>query len=276
MTTFRENLVLSQISYNDFKESRSGKPLAIGTLLDNPRSSLNGYLNEGDNSAWREPLESMRDWKLINYQPNTSSGFSGAAFQNSKGEIVIVFRGTEAELSLNFIRDGWTDGKIAATLNSKLIGQFSDAEKFICQTMGVKSIKDLPPDSKLSFAGHSLGGGLAQYAAYLTRDKGTVATTFNAVGVGQCLPGVKSPEKFPRIKNYCDAWDLIGNYGVALGERIYTINDQQLDGPVYMGTHSSMEYACNPLLYLEDQWNYAGYKFNESMDRIADAFKKKH
>lgn len=140
--------------------------------------------------------------------------------------------------------------------------------------MKVESLKDLPRNCKLSLTGHSLGGGIAQYIAYLSRDRKIEATTFNAVGIGQCL-GVKGgSDGYPQIKNYCDSWDIIGNFGISVGERIYVQNDQRIDKPEIPRFHSPISYLFNPIHLLEDHWNYKTYQFNVTTDFLADQIKR--
>lgn len=136
----------------------------------------------------------------------------------------------------------------------------------------------------LSFTGHSLGGALADYLAYLTKD--TTSTTFNAVGFAQCLTVVElisilsAPESYwGRIKDYCDSWDIIGNSGIHIGDRIFLINDQVLDEPYYIETVNN---ATNPWDYYTNQlaiefknlWDYLMFKCKENIDQASDFFKK--
>ncbi len=68
MASFKENLVLSKISYIDFNKNEM--KLSIGSLLKKPNSSLNQFLKKNENTVWHQDLESMKDWKIINFQPN--------------------------------------------------------------------------------------------------------------------------------------------------------------------------------------------------------------
>ena len=120
----------------------------------------------------------MSNWTLSNYQGNTNSGFAGAAFQDSTGEIVIASRGTEPSLSTAI--DFLNDAQIYTGWSEKLIGQMGDAESFVRTTLGIDALSNYNY-SNVSFTGHSLGGGLTEYLAYMT---GANAMTFNAVGVG--------------------------------------------------------------------------------------------
>ena len=104
----------------------------IGILFDDAESSLSRYLKEEGNEIWKDQLDTVMDWTLINCQPNTEAGFAGAAFRSPEGETVIAFRGTEpTELSKLYI-DVKTDYKIYNGWDDDTIAQFTDAKKFVC------------------------------------------------------------------------------------------------------------------------------------------------
>lgn len=164
-----------------------------------------------------------------------------------------------------------------------MIGQFNDAKKYVCHTLGITSLNQISKNKMPLFTGHSLGGALSDYLAYVT---GATSTTFNAVGFAQCLSNeelkiiLKNPRNYEdRIKDYCDDWDIIGNSGIHLGERIYLINDQTLDAPYYVSTAAnstdSWNYLNNYLnTYFENLWNYAEYVCENNIDKAQDFFKK--
>lgn len=278
MATYKENLILSQICYNDFTEflnKKTNEIITIENLLKKEDSSLNKYLSKKENVIWQKHFESIKDWKIINYWPNTKSGFSATAFMSPQGEIVIAFRGTEPNELLRFFQDVKIDAKIATAWDAQLIVQFEDAKRFVCETLNVKSLKDLPPNTKLSFTGHSLGGGLAQYLAYETMGRNFETTTFNAVGVAQCLSKEALLADYSNIKNYNDIWDIIANYGIHLGEKIYKKNNQQLDSPMYPAMRSNFDYSQNLGYYFEDLWNSGVYKIDRNIENIRDYFRQK-
>lgn len=162
-------------------------------------------------------LSGMLGWTLINFQPNTVSGFAGAAFKNTANELVFAFRGTEPHLSTNpvaALQDFAQDLQIAMDTNLPGPSQFEDAFNFFTNTYDGNTYNGY------SFTGHSLGGGLAQYMVYQTNEGGH-ATTFNAVGIGQGLTGVNPSDYNDSIKDYVNQNDIIGQYGVQLGQTIY-------------------------------------------------------
>jgi hypothetical protein len=280
MATLKEYLVLCQIAYNDF-DIENERKFTIGELLK-LKSSLNKYINDDKNKIWKKHFKTIEDWTLINCQTNTKSGFAAAAFRSPAGELVIAFRGTEPSWK-TALQDFGTDAKIYTGWDDEMIGQFRDAKAFVCQTLGINSLDQINKNKLPKFAGHSLGGGLADYLAYLTD---ATSTTFNAVGFAQCLPTeelkhILNNRKIyrKRINDYCDAWDMIGNSGVHIGEKIYLINDQTLDAPYYVSTTTSVtnswDYLNNYLNnYFEDLWNSAVYQCENNIDKAKDFFKK--
>ena len=284
MATLKEYLVLSQIAYNDFYVGEIDQ--TIGNLLDNSeteKSSLKLYLNEGENGIWKNQLDTIKDWTLINFQPNKKSGFAAAAFQSPEGETVIAFRGTEPTELSRLYYDVKADIKIYTGWDEDIIAQFTDAKQFVCQTLKIDSLDEISKADNLSFTGHSLGGGLADYLVYLT--KGTTSTTFNAVGFAQCLTRkelkriLNNLDSYKeRIKDYCDAWDMIGNSGIHIGERIYLINDQTLDAPCFVPTTNNdtnpWEYLNNYLaIEFKNIWDCAVYICENNIDKAKDFLK---
>lgn len=165
-------------------------------------------------------LSGMLNWTLTNYQPNTNSGFAGAAFQSTSGELVFAFRGTEPNLLTNplqALQDFDQDLQIATNTNLPGVSQFEDAFSFWVETLQEVGVGN---HSGYSFTGHSLGGGLAQYMVYATNETGH-AVTFNAVGIGQGLDGVNPSNYHDSITDYVNQNDIIGQYGVQLGSTVY-------------------------------------------------------
>jgi hypothetical protein len=279
MATLKEYLLLSQIAYNDFFPGE--KKQSIDKIIDKSDSSLNKFLNEEDKNRefWIPHLATIHDWTVINCQLNTKSGFAGAAFRSPAGETYIAFRGTEPPSILDFN----TDRLIYTNWDAKLIDQFKDAKKFVCQTMKIDSLDKISKNNMPKFTGHSLGGALSDYLAYLT---GCTSTTFNAVGFVQCLSNeefklLKNPAGFKkRIKDYCDNCDVIGNSGIHIGERIFLINDLTLEKPQYRPVHfgsghNTYEYIKNFYKFIYGNlWRVVKYAYEDSIDKAND-FKKK-
>ncbi|MDH4085248.1 MAG: DUF2974 domain-containing protein, partial [Nitrospira sp.] len=111
-------------------------------------------------------------YEVVREFDDPATGFHAVAFKNSNNEYVIAFRGTET----NF-QDAYTDlnlGWTQWTARSEEILTFLRALELSGEVASV------------AFTGHSLGGALAQYAAYeyaLEVEPGSFTlTTFNAFG----------------------------------------------------------------------------------------------
>ena len=189
---------------------------------------LTDYALPGEGTPVLAALSSIGGYTLVNFQPNTASGFAGAAFQappgpnGEPGEIVFAFRGTEPNLSADFtgaIEDFKADLEIATNTNLSGPSQFNDAFDFwskTLQSVGSGNYADY------SFTGHSLGGGLAQYMTYKTNEVGH-SVTFNAVGIGGFpgLNGLTPSDYNDSITDYVNQNDIVGQYGTQLGQTIY-------------------------------------------------------
>ena len=247
----RAYLNLSALAYIDFNKSLTG--LTIKDLIERkaiPKDDLN---NKPELSALQDPSNPLRSWKVIAQSPSSVSEvkvvnyrgykrkevvtrsipFSCTAFQNPEtGEIVFAFRGT------NNIKDWGTDIQIASFVPQVFIRQFQQAKDFVFNTLNEHGpvcyetkdamFKDLNQNSNVSFTGHSLGGGLAQYMTYVTSDMesgdiGVKSVTFNGVGIGQNTWDIEIWDNGYKYNstNHINSGDLTGNYGMRLGRQVY-------------------------------------------------------
>lgn len=221
-----QKLALSQVIYSTNLpqgKNPSNEPWTIGDLIKNNFIEFASYDWNTQQYIFHKPqllaLAGMLDWTLVNYQPNTTSGFAGAAFQSPSEELVFAFRGTEPNLLTNplqALQDFDQDLQIATNTNLPGDSQFEDAFSFWIDTLQEVGVGN---HSGYSFTGHSLGGGLAQYMVYATNEAGH-AVTFNAVGIGQGL-GVDPSDYNDSITDYVNQNDIIGQYGVQLGATVY-------------------------------------------------------
>ena len=213
--TPEQYLSLSALAYEQLSNSSVGRP--IKEVMQNIKN-----INKPEFNA----LFSLSSWTLVNTY-TSPSGMSAIAVQNPKTkEIVFAYRGTDINRGpVEAIKDFLTDLYIASSGNLMLkdgANQFQDAFNFYIDT--VKKVGGASNIGDRSFTGHSLGGGLAQYMAYMTN--GAYKTmTFDAVGIGQILKDVNLSSYNNNVKNYVNENDFIGNYGDHLGEVIY-IEDQ--------------------------------------------------
>ena len=237
LLTNEQYIALAALSYTDYLEVLPSDAIhpSIQKLIeatnDNDSSTLSikDYEDsDGNVNAQFSSLSTLAGWELFSFQPNTSSGFAGAAFRDPlSGQIVFTFRGTENEFSnaadlVTTLGDYWSDAQIAVGGNQfGEPNQFEDAYEFVRDTLGASMT-----DSQLamyinshdiSFTGHSLGGGLAQYMTYRTSGE---AVTFNAVGIGQALPPGTDFSQYD-VTDYVNADDIIGNFGIQLGYTQY-------------------------------------------------------
>ncbi|MGQ0557614.1 MAG: putative Ig domain-containing protein [Nitrospiraceae bacterium] len=111
-------------------------------------------------------------YEVVREFDDPATGFHAVAFKNSNNEYVIAFRGTET----NF-QDAYTDLNLGWT-------QWTARSEEILTFL--RTLELSGEVTSVAFTGHSLGGALAQYAAYeyaLEAEPGSFAlTTFNAFG----------------------------------------------------------------------------------------------
>ncbi len=120
--------------------------------------------------------------------PKTSdTGFSATLFRDVDGKLVLSFKGTDMT--------SWQDWANNAANAFGLAPQYAEAVEF------AMAVKKEYPNEVVTFVGHSLGGGLAQYAALAT---GSPAVTFNAAdpGLAASLPFKLFGPQPPHISNY--------------------------------------------------------------------------
>ena len=251
MVSTIDYLNLSALSYGDFTKEAEGK--SVGYIIDKKLFSNNLKLSDPELSALQDPSNPLRSWKVIAQSPSSVSEvkvvnyrgykrkevvtrsipFSCTAFQNPEtGEIVFAFRGT------NNMKDWGTDIQIASFVPQVFIRQFQQAKDFVFNTLNEHGpvcyetkdamFKALNQNSNVSFTGHSLGGGLAQYMTYVTSDMesgdiGVKSVTFNGVGIGQNTWDIEIWDNGYKYNstNHINSGDLTGNYGMRLGRQVY-------------------------------------------------------
>ena len=216
--TPEQYLALSSLAY----ENLQSQPL--GDLEESRIDKVTKNINTSRLEL--RALSSLSSWVLVNAY-TSPSGMSAIAIQNPKTkEVVFVYRGTDA-IEKNFtvgIKDWFMDLKIAVGANLTVDdgkNQFVDAQNFYYNT--IQKLGGASNISARSFTGHSLGGGLAQYMAYTTAGK-YKTVTFDAVGIGQALPGVNPRDYDNTVTDYVNRDDFIGLYGVQLGREVYIEN----------------------------------------------------
>lgn len=106
--------------------------------------------------------QASEGWTRLGNYSNPDNGFFAALYENSSGERVLAFRGTEPAEPLigNANSTKGTDGQTDIdVLYGRLPKQFDDAKNTYD-----KVVESYGSDG-LSLTGHSLGGGLASFVA---------------------------------------------------------------------------------------------------------------
>ncbi|MEZ5691981.1 MAG: hypothetical protein R3D71_10020 [Rickettsiales bacterium] len=87
------------------------------------------------------------------------AGFYASAYQTSSGDIIISYRGTNAETAANFLTDA---------INGYILGGgIPGDDQSVLAVRFYNEIKNQYPNANISLTGHSLGGGLAGYVGGL-------------------------------------------------------------------------------------------------------------
>lgn len=194
MITDREYLLLSELAYNNFKKDGKDPDIDknLGMLLPQLKQGIIAIRAEKD-QTWATQLTDMVEecsyFKLIDYE-NTNGkfgkGFCAAVFEkttlNEDGtettEIVFAMRGTEPNVNA-LTEDGLADALIG--IADQPVGQFEQARDFVIASLkkiaedknillADNSLTGMVNQMNVNFTGHSLGGALAQYLGYLSKD----------------------------------------------------------------------------------------------------------
>ncbi len=124
------------------------------------------------------------EYKVFDYQASPS-GFHATAYQqlDSPYGIVIAYRGTDPDHLLTTIQDASVD---AIMVGGKANPQVRDAERFTEHVLDKARQLGISTQS-ITVTGHSLGGTLAEVAAW---KYGLHGQTFNAFGAAELSLGI--------------------------------------------------------------------------------------
>lgn len=176
-------------------------------------------------------------YKILEHVNNETNGYQGTIYQRmDTGEIVVAHRGTE------FYREPIKDGVLAdgGMVLARTNAQVNDATELTRRA--IEHAEKLAPKyghaPQVTVVGHSLGGCLAQVAAYKFDLKGE---TFNAYGAVSLNQGVTSGGN--SVINHVMAGDAVSSASPHFGQlRVYAT-------PKEIATLTGMGYANdrNPL-----------------------------
>ncbi|MBY0099159.1 Mbeg1-like protein [Mesobacillus maritimus] len=112
------------------------------------------------------------DWKVVKtYDQNNEgqSGFYGVVIDTGEG-LVVTFRGSEAPTELQNIHQDWLNADIAL-LEGQLTEQQQDVNAFLDE---LKAEGYFEKYNDITFAGHSLGGNLAEHGTFYAAEIGVI------------------------------------------------------------------------------------------------------
>ena len=203
MITELDYLVLSGLSYGDFKEEDIGFTLEeIMFINKDSKARLMSFPNEvwpyGGADIFEKTFNKfLWKWKVVGIMDDTfrygkeKTGFYAIAFEKNN-EIVISYRGSEnssfGEAYKDFIE---TDLLIGMDKRPR---QFEQGVEFY------KRILEETHGKIVSLTGHSLGGGIAQYVALISDleyNKIPRVFTWNAIGIKKI--GILSIDNFVKL-----------------------------------------------------------------------------
>ena len=162
----------------------------------------NAYVNRSqsqvDNSTVY--LDGQRH-KIFGYKNDPVTGFHATAYQNlSTGDIVIAYRGTDPGHLVTKVQDIAVDATMA---RDRVNPQEAAASAFTQQMIDKVQRNGISKD-RITVAGHSLGGTLAEIEAH---KHGLGGATFNAYGAASLGYGV--PEGGSKVTDYVMAGDVV-------------------------------------------------------------------
>lgn len=134
------------------------------------------------------------DYKLIKYENDDFSGFNAGIYENSKGHLIVAFGGTTAQE-----RGGKKQLAQDAFADLSLLNKEGDENKQFSKLRDFLNTAELS-DKNYLITGHSLGGGLAQYASFYT---GNPAVTYNTapMTINEKALSNLSKNSFEQLKN---------------------------------------------------------------------------
>ncbi|MCF6323460.1 MAG: hypothetical protein L3J89_03905 [Gammaproteobacteria bacterium] len=169
-----EMSLLSEASYADIESARNADGTFDAGLVED--ALMDSNFNDMKFSQ-TQATEFISQWRVIEHQERTTSGFSSTLFENiTTGEKTLSIRGTE----LGDVADWYTNvvdiGVLGSTSSQE---QYQDLKDFYQQLITDGA---LGASETFSVAGHSLGGFMAQAFAIDFSSQVSRAYTYNAPG----------------------------------------------------------------------------------------------
>jgi hypothetical protein len=149
----------------------------------------------------------IQDWRVVDHEQNTSTGFSGTLFECRQsdsarglvqGQLVMCFRSTE------FVDDAARDNQATNVMEIKefgwAFGQIADMQAWYTR---LSSAGTIPAGAPLDVTGYSLGGHLATAFNLLYPGAVQSTYTFNGAGVGEVTSGslTQTMTQFESLRN---------------------------------------------------------------------------
>ncbi|STO31677.1 Uncharacterised protein [Fusobacterium necrogenes] len=191
MTTVREYILLSVLSYYNFTKSQCGKTLkeVFESFENNPSitETFSIFLSKNRKIFYEYYKKILKSWKIYYVDNRTASsgkeasGFYSVVFEKDE-TYVVAYRGSE-KFPLEDAYKDFIETDLAIGLG-KIPQQFYEGVEVYQKLIKIDKI----PHRSITLTGHSLGGGIAQYVALSIDRKYNVIPytyTWNAIGINR-------------------------------------------------------------------------------------------
>lgn len=223
----------------------------------------------------------VHDWKIAyTFDRNDpgQSGFYGAVIETDQG-LIVSFRGSESPSELQNIHQDWVRADLAL-LEGRVTAQQQDANAFL------RELKDkgyFDQDKPIMFAGHSLGGNLAEHATFYAAQLGVhdkIKRTISYDGPGFTQEYIDQHKKYIDMATGTVDMDhveqsLVGGLLQRVDGITYMFSELIGKGPVQHGTEN-VKFNPDGSIVTTDQPStlstilskYVVSPFTQGMDRI--------